>query len=101
MADELRLDEPLSFWGGLDAATGEIIDAHHPQTGACIAGRRLVLPGTRGSTSSPGVLVEAIRLGNGPAAIVLPAPDLTVMSAVAVARQLYGIDVPVSIESDD
>ncbi len=101
MADDLRLDEPLSFWGGLDPATGEIIDAHHPQRGESIAGRRLVIPGTRGSTSSPSVLVEAIRLGNGPAAIVIPAPDLTVMSAVAMARQLYSIDVPVSIESDD
>ncbi len=101
MADELHLDEPLSFWGGLDPVTGRIVDAHHPQRGACIAGRRLVLPGTRGSTSSPGVLVEAIRLGNGPAAIVLPGPDLTVMSAVAIARQLYGIDVPVSIQSDE
>ena len=91
MADELRLDEPLSFWGGLDPATGNIVDVHHPQFGACVAGRRLVMPGTRGSTSSPGVLVEAIRSGNGPSAIVLPAP----------ARQLYGIDVPVSIEADD
>lgn len=101
MADELRLDEPLSFWGGLDPATGEIIDVHHPQKGESIAGRRLILPGTRGSTSSPGVLVEAIRHGNGPAAIVLPAPDLTVMSAVAVARQLYGTDIPVSIDADE
>ncbi len=101
MADELHLDEPLSFWGGLDPATGEIVDAHHPQCGACIAGRCLVLPGTRGSTSSPGVLVEAIRLGNGPVGIVLPAPDLTVIAATAMARQLYGIDVPVSIRSDD
>ena len=101
MGDELRLDESLSFWGGLDPTTGEIIDLHHPQRGESIAGRRLVLPGTRGSTSSPGVLVEAIRLGNGPAAIVLPAPDLTVMSAVAIARRLYGAAVPVSIEVDD
>ncbi len=101
MVDELRLDEPLSFWGGLDPATGESVDIHHPQRGKRIAGRRLVMPGTRGSTSSPGVLVEAIRLGNGPAAIVLRAPDQTVMSAIAVARLLYGIDVPVSIETDD
>ena len=27
----LRLDEPLSFWGGLDSATGTIIDRLHPQ----------------------------------------------------------------------
>ena len=100
MIDDLHLDAPLSFWGGLDPATGEIIDAHHPQHGENIAGRRLVMPGTRGSTSSPGVLVEAIRLGNGPAEIVLPQPDLTVHAAVSVARRLYGIDVHVRIEAN-
>ncbi|MDJ0711079.1 MAG: DUF126 domain-containing protein [Woeseiaceae bacterium] len=100
MVDELYLDEPLSFWGGLDPATGNIVDTHHPQQGESIAGRRLVLPGTRGSTSSTGVLVEALRLGNGPVEIVMPAPDLTVLAAVTVARRLYGIDVPVRIEPD-
>ena len=30
----LVLDEPLSLWGGMDPATGEVIDAHHPQRGA-------------------------------------------------------------------
>ena len=34
----LRLDEPLSFWGGLDPSTGEIIDQAHPQAGASMAG---------------------------------------------------------------
>ena len=77
------------------------LDAHHPQRGENIAGRRLVLPGTRGSTSSPGVLVEAIRLGNGPAEIVLPESDLTVLAAVAVARRLYDVDVPVRIKRND
>ena len=34
----LRLDEPLSFWGGLDSATGTIIDRLHPQRGAMRSG---------------------------------------------------------------
>ena len=46
----LKLDEPLSFWGGLDSAMGTIIDRLHPQRGACMAGQILMMPGGRGST---------------------------------------------------
>ena len=49
----LKLDEPLSFWGGLDPATGAIIDRLHPQRGARVAGRMLMMPGGRGSTYAP------------------------------------------------
>ena len=29
----LKLDDPLSFWGGVDPQTGEITDLRHPQGG--------------------------------------------------------------------
>ena len=96
----LRLDEPLSFWGGLDPQTGLIVDKRHPQFGESIAGRELLLERTRGSTSSPGVLVETIRLGNGPTRIVVGEPDMTIISAVFLARELYGIAVPVVIDRE-
>src|SRR5579863_8809014 len=67
----LRLDEPLSFWGGLDPATGLIIDRRHPQAGANIAGRALLMPAGRGSSGGSAILAEALRLGSGPAAILL------------------------------
>jgi len=98
---ELRLTEPLSFWGGLDPETGMIVDRHHPEYGESIAGRSLVMARTRGSTSSPGTLVEAIRLGNGPTNITLQQPDLTVMAAVKVAKLLYSIEVKVKVVSDE
>jgi len=101
MGSDLKLDAPLSFWGGLDPETGRIIDPHHPQFGECIAARRLIMPGTRGSTSSAGVLAAAFRNGTGPAEVVLPRPDLTVMSAVAVVRLLYGTEVAVTIDDHD
>ena len=96
---ELRLDEPLSFWGGLDSATGIIVDVRHPQCGESIAGKVLLLERTSGSTSSPGVLLDAIRQGKGPAAIVLDAPDMTITSAVVLANELYGIEVPVTVKA--
>ena len=61
------LAEPLSFWGGLDATTGEIIDRWHPQSGAILTGRMLLMESGRGSSSGSSVLAEAIRAGTGPA----------------------------------
>ena len=61
----LRLDEPLSFWGGFDASTGCIIDRAHPQHGVCATGKVVVMPGSRGSSGTPGVLGESLRLDKG------------------------------------
>lgn len=93
----LELSEPLSFWGGVDPTTGEIIDIHHPQRGENISGVILSMPSGRGSSSSPSVLVEALRLGHGPKAIVLEKADPMVWLGTLVAQLLYGIDCPVTV----
>ena len=97
----LVLDEPLSFWGGLDPATGALIDTHHPQLGATLAGRVLVMPSGRGSSSSSYVLAEAIRAGTSPVAIVLRESDGIVALGAIVARELYGTLVPVVVLDAD
>lgn len=61
----LRLDAPLSFWGGFEPLTGNIVDAHHPQRGINIAGRIILMAQSRGSGTAPGALAEAIRRGTG------------------------------------
>lgn len=96
----LVLDEPLSFWGGLDPETGALIDAHHPQVGSSLAGRVLVMPSGRGSSSSSYVLAEAIRAGTAPVAVVLGAADAIVALGAIVAAELYGIAVPVVVSAD-
>ncbi len=40
----LALTAPISFWGGVNPVSGEIIDARHPQRGLNIAGTILALP---------------------------------------------------------
>lgn len=98
----LVLSEPLSFWGGLDPATGAIIDVHHPQRGAIVTGTVLVMPGGRGSSSSSSVLAEAIRAGTAPAAIVLTEPDPIVALGALVAGELYGTSIPIiELETND
>jgi uncharacterized protein len=100
-AAALVLSEGLSLWGGMDPATGELIDAHHPQRGVNLGGRVLVMPSGRGSSSSASVLAEAVRAGTAPAAIVLGEPDLILAIGAAVAEELYGVRVPVVVMAPD
>jgi len=93
----LVLGEPLSLWGGMDPATGELIDAHHPRRGESLAGRIVVMRSGRGSSSSASVLAEAVRAGTAPAAIILGEPDLILAIGAAVAEELYGRTVPVLV----
>ncbi len=93
----LRLDEPLSFWGGLDLATGRVIDRWHPQRNATIAGSALMMPEGRGSSSGSAALAETIRLGAGPAAILLLRRDAIVVVGALVAAELYGRACPVAL----
>ena len=87
-------DEPLSFWGGYDYRTGEIIDRRHPLAGQLAAGRILCLPFTRGSSTTTAVLLEAIRAGTAPAAILTTGVDTFFALAVIVADELFGRPLP-------
>ena len=91
----LVLDAPLSLWGGIDPHTGRISDHHHPQLGATVSGRILVMPSGRGSSSSSSVLAEAIRLGTAPLAILLAEPDEILVLGALVAEYLYGRTCPI------
>lgn len=91
--------EPLSFWGGLDSATGRIIDRWHPQHGEVISGRILMMDAERGSSSGSSVLAEAIRIGTGPAGIILLARDAIVTVGAMIASELYDIHCPVVLAS--
>ncbi|MCY0094201.1 aconitase X swivel domain-containing protein [Hoeflea ulvae] len=93
----LMLDDPLSFWGGFDSASGKVIDRFHPQHGACLSGAVLCMERGRGSSSGASVLAEAIRLGTAPAAIILLENDAIIATGALVAQMLYGIDCPVVV----
>ena len=93
----LVLEAPLSLWGGMDPHTGRLSDPHHPQLGATVTGRVLVMPSGRGSSSSSSVLAEAIRLGTAPLAIVLSRPDEILVLGALVADYLYGRTCPILV----
>lgn len=91
----LVTDEPLSFWGGYDQWTGEIIDRRHPLSGQNAKGKILVVPASRGSSTTTAVLLEAIRNGNAPAAIVVSCVDRFFALASIVADEMYQRPIPV------
>ncbi len=88
-------DTPLSFWGGYDATTGEIIDRRHPLSGQIAAGRVLAIPFTKGSSTTTAVFLEAVRAGTAPAAILTAGTDAFLALASIVADEMYGRPVPV------
>jgi predicted aconitase with swiveling domain len=93
----LVLSQPLSFWGGIDAETGDIIDHSHPGLSQNVAGKILVMPSGRGSSSSSSVLAEAIRRGTAPAGILLERPDPILAVGAIVAEFLYDIRMPLVV----
>ena len=84
----LALTRPLSFWGGVDPATGRIIDPRHPQYGESVAGTVLLMERAVGSSSSSAVMLELIRNGVAPRAVVMGATDAILALGVLVAREL-------------
>ena len=91
----LYADVGLSFWGGVDPFSGEVIDRHHPLSGECLAGRVLAIPSGRGSCTGSSVLMELISNGHAPAALVLAEADEILTLGVLVARTLFQRSLPV------
>lgn len=84
----LVLSAPISFWGGVDPATGDIIDARHPERGQNITGRILVMPGTIGSSSASAVLLELVHAAKAPSLILIHEPDAILLLGLVIAREM-------------
>ncbi len=95
--------EPLSFWGGFDYRTGTIIDQRHPLIRS-VRDRPRVGPAlyARRSSTTTAVLLEAVRAGTAPAAILTTGVDSFFALAAIVADVLYAKPVPlITLSSED
>jgi len=87
----LRIDHPISFWGGVDPKTARLTDPRHPQHETCLTGRVVAIAQLRGSSSSSAVLLELIHAGIAPAALLLQETDAILALGALVAREMgYG-----------
>lgn len=94
-------EQPLSFWGGLSASTGEIIDRRHRRCGAIVTGRVFVFPKGKGSSTASGILLESIRAGTAPAAIINLKTDPILALGAIVADELYHRSLPIVTLQED
>lgn len=95
VGEVLATSEPISFWGGIDPATGRVIDVHHPLAGQNLAGRILVMPGTRGSCTGSGVLLDMVLNDRAPAALVFAEPEDVVTLGAMIAAAMFDKPLPV------
>ncbi len=91
----LRLTEPMSFWGGVDPATGVLTNPRGLAPGESVTGRILVLAATAGSSSSSAVMLELLANGRSPAALIMAQADAILVLGVIVAREMDWPTIPV------
>jgi predicted aconitase with swiveling domain len=84
----------LSFWGGVDPATGRLSDPAAAAHGEPVAGRVLLVAEPRGSSSSSAVMLELLRTGRAPAAVVLGRVDAILGLGIVVAREMGWPTIP-------
>ncbi|WMS43271.1 DUF126 domain-containing protein [Acuticoccus sp. MNP-M23] len=91
----LTVRGPLSFWGGVDPATGRIINARHADCGRSLAGQVVAIDELVGSSSSAAVLLELIANGAAPAALLLRQVDAILVVGCLTAREIGDTAPPV------
>ena len=88
----LKLEEPLSFLGGVDGATGNL----RVGAGGNVAGRVLVFPRGKGSTVGSFVMYDLMVHGKAPAAVINESAE-TIVATGAVISSIPMVDSVPSI----
>lgn len=73
----------------------EVRDRHHPWFKRNIKGRVLIIPTAIGSTHTGLVLLDLVRMQNGPAAIIVDKADTLLVSGIILSEVWYGRAIPV------
>lgn len=68
--EALTTTQPISFYGGIDPNTGEVIDKGHELQGKTVKDKVLVFPNGKGSTVGSYTLYRMKKNGTAPAAII-------------------------------
>ncbi len=68
--EALVTKDGISFYGGVDPDTGEVVEKGHELEGQSVAGKVLVFPEGKGSTVGSYVLYNLKRNGKAPLAII-------------------------------
>ncbi len=85
-AAALVTHDPISGFGGIDVATGTIIEPRHELFGVCFTGKVLVFPGAKGSSGWSGFFQSTRLMGTAPAAMVFDVVTTKAVLGAIVTR---------------
>ena len=91
----LTTSQPISFWGGVDPASGLINDPRHELFGQSITGKVLVFPFGKGSSTGSLIILELARVKKSPAAIVNVRTEPILATGPIVCKHFYGKEIPI------
>lgn len=87
--------ESLVWSHGVDPASGKIDDVRVSVCGESVKDKILIYPLGKGSTSGATWMLETVRCGNGPAAIINKETELIIVAGALLSEKLYGKTIPV------
>lgn len=85
--------EPLSFLGGVDPKTGNVIDRGHQLYKQNISGRILVIPSGKGSTVGSYVIFQMAKNNTAPQAIIAMEAE-PIIATGAIMASIPMVDHP-------
>ena len=91
----LTTSQPISFWGGVDPATGHINDPRHELFEQSVAGKVLAFPFGKGSSTGSLIMLELVRVDKAPAAILNMRTEPILATGPIVAKHFYGKKIPI------
>jgi len=100
--EALVSNQPISFYGGIDPMTGEIVERGHELEGKSIAGKILVFPYGKGSTVGSYIILRLKKRGIAPKAMVniRCEPIIAVGAIIAEIPTIDRIDISMIINGD-
>ena len=87
----LVTSQPISFYGGVDPNTGEVIEKAHQLQGKSVKGKILVFPNGKGSTVGSYTLYRLKKNGAAPAGIINEECE-TVVAVGAIISEIPCVD---------
>jgi len=89
--EALTTSQPISFYGGVDPNTGEVIEKGHELLGKNVKGKMLVFPNGKGSTVGSYTLYRMKKNGTAPAGMVNRECE-TIVAVGAIISEIPCVD---------
>ncbi|MBI5036893.1 DUF126 domain-containing protein [Candidatus Micrarchaeota archaeon] len=87
----LRSEQAISFFGGVNADNGVVVEKDHPLEGKSISGKILVFPNCKGSTVGSYVLYQLKKKGIAPKAMIAKETD-AIVAVGAIISEIPMVD---------